>query len=169
MTCDRRWSRRSPFSDLRARCIVLSRRTSRAVIVAAARDLVNCPASRDSTARARCALGTAHVSSRVRLLLAFVVCVAGRASNSKTLNMGDSVPARLLPVALLLDHTPMLDRFADASARGHAGGQYVRFTPYGLASFYPDRDRRDGDAGRGARPALWLEWTRSPIPRAGSR
>ena len=75
------------------------------------------------------------MSSRLRSLLLFVVCVAVYASNGKTLNMGDSVPARLLPVALLLDHTPMLDRFADALHAGTPQAYYVRFTPYGLASF----------------------------------
>lgn len=103
------------------------------------------------------------MSSRVRSLLLFVACVAVYASNGKTLNMGDSVPARLMPVALLLDHTPMLDRFADALHAGTPQAYYVRQTPYGLASFYPIA------TGVMATPVvapavLWLEWTEKPDP-----
>jgi hypothetical protein len=103
------------------------------------------------------------MSSRVRPLLLFVLCLVVYASNGKTLNMGDSVPARLMPVALLLDHTPMLDRFADALHAGTPPAYYVRFTPYGLASFYPIA------TGVLATPivapaVLWLEWTERPDP-----
>lgn len=107
--------------------------------------------------------GNGGMSSRVRSLLLFVVCVAVYASNGRTLNMGDSVPARLMPVALLLDRTPMLDRFADALHAGTPEAYYVRFTPYGLASFYPIA------TGVMATPivapaVLWLEWTEKPDP-----
>ena len=107
--------------------------------------------------------GCGGMSSRVRSLLLFLACVAVYASNGKTLNMGDSVPARLMPVALLLDHTPMLDRFADALHAGTPQAYYVRFTPYGLASFYPIA------TGVMATPVvapavLWLEWTEKPDP-----
>lgn len=107
--------------------------------------------------------GNGGMSSRVRSLLLFVACVAVYASNGKTLNMGDSVPARLMPVALLLDRTPMLDRFADALHAGTPQAYYVRFTPYGLASFYPIA------TGVMATPVvapavLWLEWVEKPDP-----
>lgn len=103
------------------------------------------------------------MGSRLRPLLLFGLCVAVYASNGKTLNMGDSVPARLMPVALLLDRTPMLDRFADALHAGTPQAYYVRFTPYGLASFYPIA------TGVLATPivapaVLWLEWTEKPDP-----
>lgn len=103
------------------------------------------------------------MGSRLRPLLLFVLCVAVYASNGKTLNMGDSVPARLMPVALLLDGTPMLDRFANALHAGTPQAYYVRFTPYGLASFYPIA------TGVLATPivapaVLWLQWTEKPDP-----
>lgn len=103
------------------------------------------------------------MSPRMRSLLLFVVCLVVYASNGETLNMGDSVPARLMPVALLLDHTPMLDRFAGVLQAGTPGAYYVRFTPYGLASFYPIA------TGVLATPivapaVLWLEWTEKPDP-----
>ena len=78
-----------------------------------------------------------RVPERTLRLLLFLACVAVYASNGKTLNMGDSVPARLIPVALVLDGTPMLDRFASAIGAGTRQAYYVRQTPYGLASFYP--------------------------------
>jgi hypothetical protein len=108
-------------------------------------------------------MGATAMSPRVRPLLLFVLCVAVYASNGKTLNMGDSVPARLMPVALLLDHTPMLDRFANALHAGTPQAYFVRYTPYGLASFYPIA------TGVLATPivapaVLWLEWTEQPDP-----
>jgi hypothetical protein len=108
-------------------------------------------------------MGATAMSPRVRPLLLFVVCVAVYASNGKTLNMGDSVPARLMPVALLLDRTPMLDRFADALHAGTPQAYFVHHTPYGLASFYPIA------TGVLATPVvapavLWLEWTEQPDP-----
>lgn len=108
-------------------------------------------------------MGASAMSPRVRPLLLFVACVVVYASNGKTLNMGDSVPARLMPVALLLDRTPMLDRFADVLHAGTPQAYYVRYTPYGLASFYPIA------TGVLATPivapaVLWLEWTEAPDP-----
>jgi hypothetical protein len=107
--------------------------------------------------------GSSGMGSRHRPLLLFVLCLAVYASNGKTLNMGDSVPARLMPVALLLDATPMLDRFADALHVGTPQAYYVRISPYGLASFYPIA------TGVLATPivapaVLWLEWTEKPDP-----
>ena len=104
-----------------------------------------------------------RLAPRTLSLLLFLVCVAVYASNGKTLNMGDSVPARLIPVALLLDGTPMLDRFATVLAAGTPRAYYVRQTPHGLVSFYPIA------TGLLATPivapaVLWLEWTESPDP-----
>lgn len=106
----------------------------------------------------------ARVSPRVASLALFVLCVAVYTSNGKTLSMGDSVPARLLPVALLLDGTPMLDRFAPALDVGTPRAYFVRRTPYGLASFYPIT------TGLLATPivapaVLWIERRESPDPK----
>lgn len=98
----------------------------------------------------------------LRLVL-FFLCVAVYASNGKTLNMGDSVPARLIPVALLLDGTPMLDRFGEAIGAGTRRAYFVRQTPYGLASFYPIA------TGLVATPIVapaiaWIAWRDAPDP-----
>ena len=102
---------------------------------------------------------------RVRLrtvsLLLFLACVAVYASNGKTLNMGDSVPARLIPIAIVLDGTPMLDRFSDAIATSSRLPYFVRQTPYGLASWYPIA------TGLLATPIVapaiwWIEWRSAP-------
>ena len=82
--------------------------------------------------------------------------------------MGDSVPARPIPVALLLDGTPMLDRFAEALGAGTPRAYFVRQTPYGLASFYPIA------TGLVATPivapaVLWLEWREAPDAAAWLR
>lgn len=102
-----------------------------------------------------------RVPPRTVSLLLFLACVAVYASNGKTLNMGDSVPARLIPIALVLDGTPMLDRFATAMGAGAKQAYFVRQTPYGLASFYPIA------TGLLATPivapaVLWIEWYYAP-------
>lgn len=106
---------------------------------------------------------TCAMASRTVSLLLFLACVAVYASNGKTLNMGDSVPARLLPVALLLDHTPMLDRFAEVLDVGSPRAYFVRQTPYGVASYYPIA------TGLVATPivapaVLWIQWREAPSP-----
>jgi len=105
---------------------------------------------------------------RTLRLVLFLVCVAAYASNGKTLNMGDSVPARLIPVALLLDGTPMLDRFGEALGAGTRQAYFVRQTPYGLASFYPIA------TGLVATPIVapavaWIAWHDAPDPAAWVR
>ncbi len=108
------------------------------------------------------------VPQRTLRLVLFLVCVAVYASNGKTLNMGDSVPARLIPVALLLDGTPMLDRFGEALGAGTRQAYFVRHTPYGLASFYPIA------TGLVATPIVapavaWIAWHDAPDPAAWVR
>jgi len=103
------------------------------------------------------------VSPRTLTMVLFLVCVAVYASNGKTINAGDSVPARLIPVTLLLDGTPMLDRFAGVLEVGSPRAYFVRKTPYGIASFYPIA------TGLLATPivapaVLWIEWRDAPDP-----
>jgi hypothetical protein len=105
----------------------------------------------------------AATSQRTLRLVLFLVCIATYASNGKTLNMGDSVPARLIPIALLLDGTPMLDRFGEALGAGTRQAYFVRYTPYGLASFYPIA------TGLLATPVVapavaWIQWHDAPDP-----
>lgn len=110
----------------------------------------------------------AALSQRTLRLVLFLVCVAVYASNGKTLNMGDSVPARLIPVAIVLDGTPMLDRFGEALGAGTRQAYFVRHTPYGLASFYPIA------TGLLATPVVapavaWIQWRDAPDPAAWLR
>src|SRR5260370_461478 len=59
-------------------------------------------------------------------------------SNFKDLSSRDSVPAALIPVALILDGTVMLDRFAaEESARFSKDPYWLDDAPRGTASVSP--------------------------------
>jgi hypothetical protein len=115
------------------------------------------------TGAARLDAWLTRLGTRRLALLLFLACVLVYASNGRTLNQGDSVPARLIPVALLLDGTPMLDRFETAILATSPQPYFVRRTPYGLTSWYPIA------SGLIATPivapaVLWIEWTARPDP-----
>lgn len=67
------------------------------------------------------------------LLVPFIVYV----TNHKALSSGDAVPASLIPVALILHGTVMLDDFADEEHRRFPDGWWLVDTPHGTASAYP--------------------------------
>src|SRR5258706_1451270 len=49
---------------------------------------------------------------RFTTILLFCVCLAVYHSNLRLIASGDSLPAALLPLSILLDHSTTLDRFA---------------------------------------------------------
>ena len=59
-------------------------------------------------------------------------------SNGHSIRSGDTVPAGLLPIAVLLDGTVTLDRFAAEEQRQWSGHAYFLIpTNRGVVSFYP--------------------------------
>jgi hypothetical protein len=58
-------------------------------------------------------------------------------SNGLQLSVGDSTPAALIPVTLLLDGTVMLDRFDEEEHRRFPQPYWLIETPSGTASAYP--------------------------------
>ncbi|MFO1059964.1 MAG: hypothetical protein U1E53_23735 [Dongiaceae bacterium] len=94
----------------------------------------------------------------------FALALAAYGSNGRTLYTGDSIATALIPVAVLLDGTVMLDRFA-AEELARPVHYWIRQTPRGVASFYP--------AAMGvvatpfmAGPILWERWTRPDLSPA---
>ncbi|MFO1060255.1 MAG: hypothetical protein U1E53_25205 [Dongiaceae bacterium] len=74
---------------------------------------------------------------RLALLLWLVVPFLVYAGNHKAAGGGDSVPAALIPVVLVLDETVLLDRFAAEEHRRPVHPYWLVDTPHGTASFYP--------------------------------
>src|SRR5262245_6115888 len=59
-------------------------------------------------------------------------------SNASDLSSGDTVSSALIPIALILDGTVMLDRFAEEErARFSKTPYWLVETPRGIASRYP--------------------------------
>ena len=130
-------------------------------VVTAAAAAPACPPAASAPPRSPLDARLGRVRPWILSVLLFVVCVAVYASNGKTLNTGDSVPTRLIPIALVLDGTPMLDRFASVIPAGAHTSYFVRQTPYGLASWYPIA------TGLVATPivapaVLWIQHTSAP-------
>jgi hypothetical protein len=72
------------------------------------------------------------------LLLWVLVSFAIYVSNLRVLTAGDSVPASLIPVTLILDGTVMMDRFAEEERQRFSGLPYwLVETPRGTASLFP--------------------------------
>ena len=70
--------------------------------------------------------------------LVFAAALAVYLSNGRTISSGDTVPAALMPIALLLDGTVTFDRFAAEEDRRWSGNAYFfRPSPHGVVSFYP--------------------------------
>jgi hypothetical protein len=58
-------------------------------------------------------------------------------SNGRTDRSGDTVPASLIPVTVLLHGTTMLEGFSEEEHRRFANPYWLEETPYGAASRYP--------------------------------
>jgi len=58
-------------------------------------------------------------------------------ANGRTIASGDTVPASLMPVVVLLDGTVMLDRFAEEEHRRFPRPYWLQQTRFGTASRYP--------------------------------
>jgi hypothetical protein len=90
----------------------------------------------------RSAIGTAYLAAKLRLLLcgsilAAIFSFGVYLSNGRTDRSGDTVPASLIPVTVLLHGTTMLDSFAEEEHRRFANPYWLKETPYGAASRYP--------------------------------
>jgi hypothetical protein len=87
------------------------------------------------------ATGTDFAGKLLRLLrgpvLVALFSFAVYLSNAHTDRSGDTVPASLIPVTVLLFGTTMLDAFAEEEHRRFADPYWLRVTPYGTASVYP--------------------------------
>jgi hypothetical protein len=58
-------------------------------------------------------------------------------SNGRTIGSGDTVPASLIPITIILDGTVMLDRFNEEERRRFANPYWLLETPHGVASLFP--------------------------------
>jgi hypothetical protein len=58
-------------------------------------------------------------------------------ANGRTIGSGDTVPASLVPVVVLLDGTVMLDRFTEEEHRRFARPYWLQQTRFGTTSGYP--------------------------------
>src|SRR5579863_6146980 len=67
------------------------------------------------------------------ILLSFGIFVA----NGRTIGSGDTVPASLVPIVVLLDGTVMLDRFAAEEHRRFPRPYWLQQTRFGTTSGYP--------------------------------
>ena len=90
----------------------------------------------------RSPIGTAYLAGKLRLLLcgsilAAIFSFGVYLSNGRTDRSGDTVPASLIPVTVLLHGTTMLDSFAEEEHRRFANPYWLKETPYGAASRYP--------------------------------
>jgi hypothetical protein len=88
------------------------------------------------------AIGTTDHAGKLRLLLCGPILVALFSfavylSNGRTDRSGDTVPASLIPVTVLLSGTTMLDAFAEEEHRRFANPYWLKVTPHGTASVYP--------------------------------
>jgi hypothetical protein len=71
-------------------------------------------------------------------VLIFLVSLTVYLSNGRSIGSGDTVPAALMPIAVLLDASVTLDRFApELEARWSGKIYFLRPTSHGVASFYP--------------------------------
>jgi hypothetical protein len=96
----------------------------------------------DRRVKPRSAIGTAYLAAKLRLLLcgsilAAIFSFGVYLSNGRTDRSGDTVPASLIPVIVLLHGTTMLDSFAEEEHRRFANPYWLKETPYGAASRYP--------------------------------
>ena len=114
------------------------------------------------------AIGTVYLAGKLRLLLCGSILVAIFSfsvylSNSRTDRSGDTVPASLIPVTVLLHGTTMLDSFAEEEYRRFANPYWLKATPYGAASRYP---LASGILSIPiyALPVLLQQWRKPPIP-----
>jgi hypothetical protein len=79
-------------------------------------------------------------SARWRAITAsswFLLSFAVYLSNGRAIGSGDTRPAALIPIAVLLDGTVMLDRFVEAENRFSPHPYWIVETPRGAASLYP--------------------------------
>ena len=90
----------------------------------------------------RSAIGIAGLAGKLLPLLcgpilAALLSFAVYMSNGHTDRSGDTVPASLIPVTVLLHGTTMLDSFAEEEHRRFANTYWLKETRYGTVSSYP--------------------------------
>jgi hypothetical protein len=78
----------------------------------------------------------ARMPPRARLIYAFLILLSLFLSNGRVIGQTDSIPASLLPVALLVGGSVTYDGIIEGLGRGEAPDGFVK-TTHGLVSAYP--------------------------------